>query len=209
MASKYILLLQILLQSNIDNIFINILPLMHKIEADIGIINNSKGSSMFKCANTTVICTVDINNRHEQSKSELYDQLNLDIKYRNINQQSYDVYYTLIITNILNRCLLNFDKCKSLFISLIIDSNNYNTLWCAINALFLGLVECGVPLKEVLYATSGFTNKEDVFIFNRSGDIVWHHAFGDIKDIEMPAVLKFYKYVKEIQDFSFKSKLVI
>ncbi|KAK6090686.1 hypothetical protein P3W45_000409 [Vairimorpha bombi] len=182
---------------------------MHKIETKIGIINKSKGSAFFKCNTTSVICTVDINNRHEQMRSEEYDRLIIDVRYRNINKKSYDKHFTHIVRNIIQECVLNIDICKSLFVNLIIDSSSSNTLWCAINAVFLGLSECGIPLKGLYYASTGFTDKEDVFVYDSNDNLVWYHAFCDIEDLDTKNISDYYKYVKEIQDFTIRNNLVL
>ncbi|WUR04207.1 putative exosome complex exonuclease [Vairimorpha necatrix] len=182
---------------------------MNKIETTLGIIHKSKGSALYKCADTSVLCTVDFNNRHEQSKIEEYDKLSIDIKFRNINNKSYDEYYSTLIKSVLKKCILNIDICKSVYINLIVDSTSSNTLWCSINALFLGLIECGIPLEYSLYASTSFTNKEDVFLYDKTGKLIWYHGFCNIKSINMDSVYEFYKYVKEVQDFTIKKNLTI
>lgn len=182
---------------------------MNKIEAKIGLINKSKGSSLFKCQNTSVICTVDLNNKHEQLKIEEYDKINIDVKFRNINKKSYGKYFAHIIRKIIEDCVLNIDICKSLFVNLIIDSSSSNTLWCAINSVFLGLSECGIPLKCLYYASTGFNDKEDTFIYDRDNNLVWYHSFSNIEDLDVQKISEYFKYVKEIQDFTIRNSLII
>lgn len=182
---------------------------MNKIEAKIGLINKFKGSGFFKCQNTTVICTVDFNNKHEQLKIEDFDKINIDVRFININKKSYDKYFAHLIRKIIEEIVVNIDICKSLFVNLIIDSSSSNTLWCAINSVFLGLSESGIPLKCLYYASTGFSDKEDTFLYDKNNNLVWYHSFCNIKDLDVQKIADYVKYVKEIQDFTIRNSLII
>lgn len=174
---------------------------MNKIEASINTIKNSMGSSIFKYNSTVIICTIDIKQKNDNLSIEDYNTVLFDVRYRNINNKLNEKYCTMIIKKILQHFVLNIDIGKTIFVNLIIDSSDLNTTWCSINALFLALVDAGVPLKDCFFATTMFSENDDFCVLNNKKEVVFFDWEKQVKE-------EFFNYVKEIIMFTCKKHLL-
>ncbi|EQB61740.1 exosome rnase ph-like protein [Vairimorpha apis BRL 01] len=174
---------------------------MNKIEASINTIKNATGSSYFKYKSTVVICTIDLKHKNDCLAVEDYNTVLFDIRYRNINNKIFDRYCAMIIKKILQYFVLNIDVGKTIFVNLIVDSTDINSTWCSINALFLGLLDAGVPLKDCFFATSSFTKNDDFCILNNNKEVIFFDWTDEVDE-------NFFNYVKEILMFTCKKNLL-
>lgn len=183
---------------------------MREVSSRTAVVPNCTGSSRFCCDGTTVICMVR-GPSDSLSKQEDPDRAVLEIRWRDpvlVNGRLYDRYFSGIMEKILLKYMMvEMDCYKTIQISFNIAGEARNTLFCAVNAALLALVDAGMPIRSMFYATSSFSEEEEVFVFGDDGTSA-SHAFGPISDSSSKNAKDMLAYIKESQQHSLKSKFL-
>ncbi|KAH9411518.1 putative 3'exoribonuclease [Ordospora pajunii] len=182
---------------------------MKEIDSAVSVVPFCTGSSRFSCDGTTVFCVVHgpLDSVHRNS-----DPLKaaLDVRWKDsvvINGRIYDKYFSSVMTSILSKyVILELDGGKTIQLALNAAGSTRNTLFCAVNAALLALVDSGIPLRTMFYASSSFGYEEEVFVFDADGKISFGHSFGPIEDSSIKNASSLLGYVKDAQRFALKPK---
>ncbi|AFN83832.1 exosome RNAse PH-like protein [Encephalitozoon romaleae SJ-2008] len=182
---------------------------MSRIKSMIGVIPHCTGSSRFSYNNTTVFCIVhgpsDAISRHEDPEKAF-----LDVRWKDmvlINGRIYDKYFSRVVERVISKnIILELDAWKTIQIIFNVVGEARNALFCAVNAALLALADGGIPLKSMFYASSSFTNEEEVVVFDNDENVIDSHSFEAISRKNIESAKGFLKYVKEVQTHTLRSK---
>lgn len=171
-------------------------------DCDIGCINMLCGSSFFRSRSTTVYCSVKaVNDTSPHSDSNCYK---LEVYWNEGHSRSKNAYFAYIIERNLHRVVQ--DKLHRLFVlELWVSVGVRNTLMCGFNAAILALVDAGVPLKNMLYASDFDDRTEGMLIFDDNGH-VFAHCFGDISEKNIESAKKKLLPIKDVMRLKIESK---
>lgn len=184
---------------------------MQEIVSATGAVPWCTGSSRFSYAGTTVLCTIQ-GPFESMAKQEDSDEVVLDVRWRDptlVNGRMYDRYFSKAMERILHKNILTrLDSYKTIQISFNVVGEARNTLFCAVNAALLALVDGGIPLRSMFYASSSFCHDEEVFVFD-DGGVAFRHSFGDISGMSLEKSKALLEYVKEAQKYALRSKFLL
>jgi exosome complex component RRP46 len=182
---------------------------MLKIRAEVGRIPGCTGSSRFECGDTSVFCVV--HGPVDMQKTEELDRVSLDIRWRDhtlINARAYEKYFCGVVEKILQGfILLDLDAYKMIQVCVNIAGSSRNVLFCAANAVVLALVNAGIPLSSMFYASTSFLNEEEVFVFNEER-LLYTHAFGEITEDSTSRAKSHIEYIREFMKHCLKGQAV-
>ncbi|KAM0672923.1 RNase PH-like protein [Ordospora colligata] len=185
---------------------------MKEIDSAVSVVPLCTGSSKLSYDGTTVFCVVHGPLDGTQRNSDP-SKAALDVRWKDpvvINGRIYDKYFSSVVTNILSKyIILELDGGKTIQIVLNVAGSIRNTLFCAVNAALLALVDSGIPLRTMFYASSSFGYEEEVFVFDADGKMSFGHSFGPIEDSCINTAAEFLQYVKDVQAFALKPKLLL
>lgn len=181
---------------------------MREVSSGISVVPCCTGSSRFSCDGTTVFCTIQ-GPSSGIAKQEEPNRVILDVRWRDpilINGRMYDRYFSGIMERILLRYIVpELDAYKTVQINFNVVGEIRNTLFCATNAALLALVDGGIPLISMFYATSTFSHPEEVFVFDEGGNFI-EHSFGDASELDLESAKDLLEYVKESLKYALKAK---
>lgn len=180
---------------------------MFKLNCKTAIVSQSTGSAVFSLNATSVYCTIqgpqECPYRFEDPSSVYFD-----IRWRestHSNSKATDAYFSNIIHEIIKKfVILEIDAYKLVKLSFYIVENEDKrcTLFCAVNACLAAMLDAGIPLKHMFYASSSFTCEEEVVVFDAVEKYQkrYFHCFGELthemEEIALNNLFKVEKYVK-------------
>ncbi|KAM0673083.1 exosome non-catalytic core subunit rrp46 [Gurleya vavrai] len=184
---------------------------MNDINCSLDALKNCNGSSSFNFNKTTVFCSVigptECPYKHENSSFPY-----LEIKWKetsSLHAKSTEKYFSSIIEQIITKFILPLDYLKMIQINFYVCENERNTLFCAVNACILALIQAGIPLKKMFYAGTSLSVKEEIFIFDSNEEVLFKHGFGECsKEMENEARKNALLVKKEI-DFCIEQNLEV
>ncbi|KAF7683210.1 Exosome complex component Rrp41 [Astathelohania contejeani] len=183
-----------------------------EIECKMGVVKNCTGSSSFTYHGTTVICVIQgpFNSHHRDEKS---DRADLIIRWKEsklIHDRISEKYYSAILKDILSKfIILELDPHKTIEISVHIMVGERNALLCAVNSCLAALLDAGIPLSCLFYATSTSKFDEEVVVFAKQDGMFireYSHCFGEITDNMKKIAMEKLPYIEDIILFALNSK---
>ncbi|EPR79677.1 hypothetical protein SLOPH_1655 [Spraguea lophii 42_110] len=184
------------------------------IECKTDIFNGVLGSSEFSYNDTKIYCSI-VGFTTNKTK-EFLSGCSLDIKWvdkTSVNTNDVSEYFSENMKDILiENLILDNEKDKILKIEFFVMSGGENILYCAVNSLFLSIVDAGIPIKNCFLASSSFSKEEEVFVYKIDDcnyEMYFFHAFDSLGDKEELIARENIESTKEQLFFCLKEKFNI
>jgi hypothetical protein len=185
---------------------------MKGIEYKVNVVNQCTGSSVFTESGTTVYCTI-FGPMDAPHRVEVPNHVCLEVRWKEstiVQQKTLERFFSSQVNLILSKYIVSELDCyKMIQIHLNVFEKKRNTLFCAINACHLALVDAGIPLKRCFLAVSSGTHEEEVFVYgNYDGKFVldYLHSFGEVTEEMELLALSNLKLLEEHVNFALKSR---
>ncbi|EJW03104.1 hypothetical protein EDEG_02512 [Edhazardia aedis USNM 41457] len=184
-----------------------------EISCKININEKSLGSSQFKLNESVIFCTI-----YGLYDCKIDSQDNIEVIYKdNSASKVKETYYAETLKEVITPFLYidnNLHNENKYFKIIFVANSGYemcysdsksfssNAFVCCINAGILALVQAGIPLKSLFYASTSFKLPDEFLVFKNGLDRPFYiHAFGDCEDIDMQVVGNTLKNIRDEVDF--------
>lgn len=142
----------------------------------------SVGSSFFQYSKTVAFCTTSHPFEGSHRDIEATGPF-IDVKWHdeNLNNKNMvSAYYQNIMKNIIEKIIHPFDANKTIVFRFNIINHSEYALMCAINSCVLAMLDLGIPIKNVFYATGTLENLK-VYL---NEEVIYTHSFGSKEQSE-------------------------